>query len=332
MIDAIWEELEGDKTLETGLLYKRYSASVKPNFHVALKAPENLRCIAIHLKKDTPVDIPHNNVFKDIRIELYPDHYNLGKKFLLILLLNSDHHDIFSTLCVDLIMENREISDEIELVEQLFIRLNKWHNLFAQLESQGLSDESQRGLFGELKFLEKYIEVSTNLIQCITAWKGPENAIQDYQSASWALEVKTTHGKNHQKIQIANERQLDTDIFPIIYLFHLSLDVREKNGETLNEIVDKIMSSVSKDYSALNAFKLKLLSAGYYEVHRPVYAETGYLIRQQRVFQVMNDFPRITESQISGGIGDVRYSIVLSDEVPWKITEQELFKNLLNNV
>ena len=35
-IDTIWEELEKDESFQTGLLYKRYSAKVKPDVFVAL--------------------------------------------------------------------------------------------------------------------------------------------------------------------------------------------------------------------------------------------------------------------------------------------------------
>jgi hypothetical protein len=45
----------------------------------------------------------------------------------------------------------------------------------------------------------------------------------------------------------------------------------------------------------------------------------------ERVFRVSDTFPRISESQIPSEIGDVRYSVVIGDDVPWKSSDDELF-------
>jgi len=51
-IDKIWNELEDEQPLKSGLLYKRYSGAIKPDVYVAVKSPEKLRCIAAHLNSD----------------------------------------------------------------------------------------------------------------------------------------------------------------------------------------------------------------------------------------------------------------------------------------
>jgi hypothetical protein len=48
-IDTIWEELENDNSLHSGILLKRYSGSVLPDVYVALRSPERLRCLAAHI-------------------------------------------------------------------------------------------------------------------------------------------------------------------------------------------------------------------------------------------------------------------------------------------
>ncbi|MEQ1678566.1 MAG: PD-(D/E)XK motif protein, partial [Chitinophagaceae bacterium] len=83
-------------------------------------------------------------------------------------------------------------------------------------------------------------------IQCLKAWTGPSKAIQDFQFGRWALEVKTTSGKNHQKIYVSSERQLDDSLIPAIFLYHLSLDIRNGNGETLNALIDSIYDLLSR--------------------------------------------------------------------------------------
>jgi len=330
-IEILWEELESDKSLYSGLLYKRFSSQIKPDIYVALKAPEKLRCIATHVSMSLHLDTVTLNTMRDIKIETIADEKHPGKQFVLILLLDNQHKDIFSTLCEDLMNQVAEITDETLLIKELLSRLGKWQSLFEKLGLQGLSEEAQRGLYGELFFLRKFLNQSTDHVLCISSWKGPEKAVQDFQFSDWAIEVKTTHGKNHQKIHIASERQLDTDIVSNIYLYHISLDIRDNSGETLNEAIDVVLDLLRENYSALNAFRVKLLNAGYFDIHRDFYSNTGYSIRQQRIFLVTETFPRITESQISGGVGDVRYSIVLADEVPWRISEKDLFHKIGQN-
>ena len=75
---------------------------------------------------------------------------------------------------------------------------------------------------------------------------------------------------------------------------------------------------------ASNLFKLKLLESGFYETHRPFYEERGYTIRQENLYRVSGNFPRITENQIPIGVGDVRCSIVLSESEEWRIDQETL--------
>ena len=323
-IENIWVGLENETSNHSGLLYKRYSAEVLPDVFIALKAPEKLRCIAFRISISFSFDQNQWNKLKDIKIETLPDERDKSKTFLLILLLNKQHKDIFSTLCEDLIFGVSEVTKEQNLVEKLLERLSKWQSLFEKVGKQGLSDEAQRGLYGEIYFLRFFLNNSIDKNYCLKSWLGPEKSIQDFQYANWAVEVKTTHGNNHQKIHITSERQLDDSIIERIFLFHLSLDVRVGNGESLNILIDEVSELLNENIMASNLFKLKLLESGYFDIHKPLYDEIGYTIRQENIYRVTGSFPRITENQIPIGVGDVRYSIVLSESEEWRINQQTL--------
>jgi len=323
-IENIWLGLEGDNFSHSGLLYKRYSAEVLPDVFIALKAPEKLRCIAFKINASFPFDANKWNKLKDIKIETLPDERDKTKMFLVILLLNKQHKDIFSTLCEDLIFGVSEVPSEQILVEKLVERLAKWQSLFEKVGKQGLSDEAQRGLYGEIYFLRFFLNNASDKNYCLKSWFGPEKSIQDFQFSNWAVEVKTTHGNNHQKIHITSERQLDDSIIEKIFLYHLSLDIRVGNGESLNSIIDEVLEILNEHTMTSNLFKLKLLESGYYETHRPLYEERGYTIRQENLYRVSGNFPRITENQIPIGVVDVKYSIVLSESEEWRIDQETL--------
>jgi hypothetical protein len=327
-VDKIWNELEDEQPLKSGLLYKRYSGAIKPDVYVAIKSPEKLRCIAAHLNSKAHLELQSWDKLRDIKIETVPDHKDSDKQFLLILLLNNQHRDIFSTLSEDLIYLVADITSETELIKLLLLRLEKWRLLFEKLGQQGLSESAQRGLYGELYFLRKFLQTGSSLEFCINSWKGTEKAVQDFQFSDWAVEVKTTHGKNQQKLHISSERQLDISLIPRIFLIHYSLEVRQKHGETLNDLVDDVLEMLSDSSAAQNSFRLKLLEAGYFDIHRHLYSETGYSIRQVNIYKITDDFPKITEGQIPSGVGDVRYSLIVSANDDWTLGEDELFENL----
>lgn len=327
-IEHIWVALENENSNYSGLLYKRYSAGIVPDVYIAIKFPEKLRCIALKIGVSFSFEENQWNKLKDIKIETLPDDGDVSKKFLLILLLNKQHKDIFSTLCEDLIFGISEVSTEQNLVETLLERLEKWQSLFEKVGRQGLSDESQRGLYGEIYFLRFFLNNSSEINKCVKSWLGPEKAIQDFQYANWAVEVKTTHGNNHQKIHITSERQLDDSIIDKIFLFHLSLDIRVGNGETLNTLIDAVSELLIENTIASNLFKLKLLECGYFDIHKSLYEEKGYTIRQENIYRVSGAFPRIIENQIPTGVGDVKYSIILSESEEWRISHETLLGEL----
>jgi hypothetical protein len=323
-IEEIWQDLESDSSLQSGLLYKRYSGNVLPDLYVAIKMPERFRCIAAHLNASPDFDTRKWDKFRDIKIQFLPDEKNPDKQFLVVLLLNSQHKDVFSVLSEDLINKVSEITSENDLVKELVARLAKWNLLFEKMGQQGLTEEARRGLYGELYFMRTLLSAGINSEFCINVWKGVEKAVQDFQYSDWAVEVKTTHGKSHQKLHITSERQLDINIIPNIYLMHFSLEVRQSHGESLNQIVEDLMAFLSGSPSSQSIFRLKLLEVGYFDHHKQYYENPGYSIRQKNVYKITEDFPKITENMIPAGVGDVRYSVVISANENWMLEEGQL--------
>lgn len=330
-INQIWEELENDTSFAHGLLLRRYSGSVLPDVFIALKNPEKFRCIAATISDTISIDLNLFINLRDISVELIPDVLNSNRNTLVFKLINNQHRDIFSVLCEDLILSISQVTNEKQLVKELLSRFDKWRSLFDKASSVGLGPEEQRGLYGELYFLRKFFSFSTDKLGVINSWVGPEKKIRDFEFGNWAVEVKTSHGNNHQKVRISSERQLDKSNLNLLYLFHLSQEVRQQSGETLNQIVDFISGEINNDFGLSNRFKSKLLEAGYFEQHRSLYESNGYFVRQETFYEVANDFPRIEESDIRRGVGDVDYTIILSQCTKFVKPEAEVFQNIVFN-
>ncbi len=75
---------------------------------------------------------------------------------------------------------------------------------------------------------------------------------------------------------------------------------------------------------------MKLFEVGYFDIHKPIYKNTGYNIRQESIYKVEGEFPRITENEIRHGIGDVKYSIIIADCLSFTNTEVELFQHIIS--
>jgi len=328
-INQIWEELENDKSFSEGLLLRRYSGAVLPDVYVAMQHPEKLFCICISISDLIEVNISSFSNLQEIQVDFYPSPNQAGKNALVFKLINFQHKDIFNVLCEDLIASISTETNERKLVKEILNRFEKWKSLFSKIGLQGLTPEEQRGLFGELFFMREFFNSKGNTTYIVNSWVGPENAVIDFQSNNWGVEVKTTSGNNHQKVNISNERQLDTKNYEHLFLYHISLDQRQNSGESLNDIVLSLKDLLSKDELVLNKFIHKLFEAGYFDVHIPLYKECGYSIRQNTFYKVENDFPRIEEKDVQNGLGDIRYSIILSYCNNFIVNYEFVF-NLLN--
>jgi len=323
-INQIWEELENDKSFSHGLLLRRYSGAVLPDVYVAMQHPEKLLCICVSISDTIEINISAFSNLQEIQVDFFPSPTQTRKNSLVFKLLNFQHKDIFTVLCEDLITSIAKETNERKLVKEILNRFEKWKSLFNKIGLQGLTPEEQRGLFGELYFLRKYLLFNSNFLEVVNTWIGTERQVRDFQSGTWALEVKTTHGNNHQKVHISSERQLDITNLNDLFLYHLSLEQMQNSGETLNDIVDSIIAILQNDTLALNKYKAKIYEVGYFDLQRNLYETVGYHIRQDVFYKVEHDFPRIQESEIRIGVGDVKYSIILSQCTTFIIDENEV--------
>lgn len=328
-INKIWDELANDLSQPKGFLLRRFSGTVLPDVFVVIQHPEKILGIAGAISDNIKIDISQFDNLQDIQIELTPDLKQKGKNLLVIKLINSQHKDIFSSLCEDLIASISSETNEAQLIRILLNRFEKWKSLFAKVVSEGLLPEAQRGLFGELFFLRNFLGHNQNYAGIINSWQGPSNNIRDFQTNNWALEVKTTHGNNHQRLHISNERQLDTSNIENLFLYHISLEKVQNSGESLNDIVLSISNILVSDTFAMNRFKAKLYEGGYFEHHRQVYDSIGYFIRNDVFYKVRDGFPRIQENELRSGVGDVKYTVIASHCEEYIQSEEMTFQNLI---
>jgi len=328
-IKQIWEKLEENSSDIPGLFKLRYSETSKCNVFLGVKFPEKYRMLIIKAPLTIGKEFNFRYEFRGLKFDKIYDTDDSNFILLNLALVDKQFNDIFDILITDVLASVINESDIKIILKNYSNRLIKWQSLFEKFKQQGLTSEEQRGLFGELFFMRKFLQDNSDYKNVILSWTGPEKQIKDFQFGRWSVEVKTTHGNNHQKVHISSERQLDTTNLDNLYLNHLSLEVRQQSGETLNQMVDSVIEILNKDFTALNQFRNKLIEAGFFDHHRQLYTDIGYFIRQDVFYKIENLFPRIEERDIRDGIGDVKYSIIISQCSDFIRGDDEVFNNLI---
>jgi len=328
-IKQIWTQLEESNSVIPGLFKLRYSETSNCDVFLGVKYPETHRMLIVRVPFASGKEFNFKYEFRGLKFDKIYDPENSGFLLLNLVLVDNQFKDVFDSLIADILAAIINESDFKVILRNYSNRLIKWQSLFERFRQQGLTPEEQRGLYGELYFMRKFLMVNSDFNNIVKSWIGPEKQVRDFQFGNWSIEVKTTHGNNHQKVQISSERQLDTANVDNLFLNHLSLESVQHSGETLNQMIDSIYVILNIDLNAFNQFRNKLTDAGFFDPHRQYYSDIGYFIRQDIFYKVENQFPRIEESDIRNGVGDVKYSIIVSQCNDFIISGQEIFKTLI---
>ena len=325
-IEQIWEKLEA--TTETSPLVMRgYGVEGHSQIYATWNTRGKERGLAVNMSSEYRLSFQKRHEFRDVNVSQYVPPGQGSHFYLLIELKNQHYKDIFTSLAEDLIRSVASIKEEAGLAKALLNRLLQWEALFSKITDQGLTPQAQRGLYGELYFLDILLQSGLPFIECVNSWTGPLATVQDFQRGKKAVEVKTSSGNDHQKIQISSNRQLDETELESLYLVHVSLDVRPNEKATLNALVAVVEAELSTDMNALYLFQKRLEAGGYFKSHASFYEETGYILRAQNSYRVEGDFPRITERSTPEGVGDVRYSIIPAQCVSWSVNLENLLSD-----
>lgn len=328
-IKEIWNQIDSSPSTFEGISKVRFSQTSSCHLYLGKKTPENARLLAISVSIKNGRNVNHIKNLKGLRIERILDSQKEGNLLLNLVLLDDHFRDIFDVLINDIIINVIDLSVENEIVHAFSNRIGQWQTLFEKYKPEGLPEEYQRGLYGELYMLRRAITEGSDPFKLVRSWVGSSNAIQDFQFDNSAIEVKVSAGNNHQKVHINNERQLDETALENLFLFHISVDVRVKKGETLNDVVNEIRSLLMQDSSAYALFNHKLIEAGYFDMHKEIYSVHGYSIRDTNYYRVHARFPRLTESAIPEGVGDIKYTINISDCTEYSVSEPDVLKLIL---
>lgn len=327
-LDTLWIDLETEarQLSGAGILKRLLDAEATSAMFAGVQAPSLNRLFLLEAPRNlfpTRDQMPELRGF-EITVQLTGEEPDTHATF--ILSANDPvFNEVFSVMVNNLFESLKTCTDERQVMRNFLERLRQWQEFFEKNNINGLSEESQRGLYGELYFLKNHILSDQDYYQFgICGWTGSKNRQHDFQFGDVAIEVKTCISKQHQKLLIASEQQLDNTLVTNLYLYHLSLSVIQSHANTLPALVSDVRSMLHSVYGAAVDFESALLERGYLDIHGYRYQASGYAVREENMFRVSDGFPRLIESDLPVGVGDLTYSI--------SVTECKRFTVPLNEV
>jgi hypothetical protein len=324
LTNAVWNKLGQPATGSTGLVALRLYSESRFNVFAALDRVSGHRFLL--LKSDAPNlrparSLPSGRGFTTqfVRTPSDPD----GSSCVQFELADPAYADVFDVVGNDVLSHVLRAADDRAAFDAFVARIDEWQHFLDQLPHEGLSEQAQQGLFAELWFLHRVLLQEAGPQSAVGAWAGPKALAKDFQFTGLTFEVKASSAKQHSRFGISNELQLDPRGQRLI-LYGLLLERVVASGMSLVELVSSIRSDLLQaDPSSAVRFSELLLQSGYSDSDAWRYT-VRFAIRSQHFFDVRDDFPRIVETDLRRGVGDVRYSILQSECERFAITEDEV--------
>jgi hypothetical protein len=243
-----------------------------------------------------------------------------------VYLLDNDLKDIFTLFIQNICEDVAECITENEALTKTLNVISKWKKLFDKINFNGLTIEQQKGLIGELLFLNYLLDNSKPAASILNAWTGADFEDKDFVFGTIGVEIKLTSSK-HPKIQISSERQLDAENLSKLYLILFITEEVKENGFSLNSLIEQTKQKISTSLEELKFFNERLILLGYLENDRDYYGSM-YSLKKSFNFIVGTDFPKVIRSQIPLGIYNTTYCIELSAAEKHIIAADEILKNI----
>jgi len=199
-------------------------------------------------------------------------------------------------------------SGEAQLLRAFIRRVVAWQH-FMSRGTQPLGPEAELGLAGELTFIACLLQAGVSAETILEGWVGPEDASKDFALGHGAIEIKATLSTAGFPVKIGSLEQLDDATISPLFLGALRFSL-SSNGSTLPKIVLDIERQLAGIPAAVALAREKLLAAGYVESHASTYLRT-FELKEVRVYEITEGFPRLTTGQVPYGVFRATYEINL---------------------
>ncbi len=212
-----------------------------------------------------------------------------------------------------------EHGDSRTMLERILARW-RW---FWDAPPAGLTDAEAVGLFGELWFLEFWLEPIGAAV--LGAWTGPLGDRHDFKWPAASVEVKATRARSDGSAthRISTLDQLEDPEQGRLYLFSLRVSPDPIAAHSLNASIERIRGTLFAHAELLHEFDERVARLGYSPAHRERY-DAPLRVVAEELYRVDDDFPRLTrdsfvDGEVPTGVDRIGYSLDLVACAPWRV-------------
>lgn len=314
-IEYQWSKINTEK-VENGLYSIRISAESIPELFLGIDKIGSRNLIL-------SIPRPYEFRFKGSEKENLSIDFFRESNHIVVKLENPSFNDLFNDLILSLYNKISWMSNTEEYGKEFIQTFHRWSGFFSNLSSTGLSEDTLKGIFGELILLRNMLRNSDSLTvnSILESWKGPYDAVNDFESDLACIEVKTKENSKPQ-VRISSEFQLATKPDKTLSLCIVSVVTDPIDGISISDLISQVreliwerdgdmtilINALAKkglisDYiSTYDHFKLSPLKLSFYDCEP-------------------NHFPKITPKTLSPSISKVSYEIRLSEIEEFMISE-----------
>ncbi len=228
-------------------------------------------------------------------------------------LIHDTFDEEFQRLCWDMIEVTIESRHPLK---DMIARYMTWQKLLQYRHTGALSFENQKGLLGELLYLEELLS-SMTCADAVNAWCGPEGSDQDYVMATTWTEIKTV-ALAATVVKISSLQQLDQEIDGMLKVYVLEKSTEGPDRVTLPDVVSRIKAILTEDPQVLDRFEMKLFKYGYRQADEDEYRKNWFRLVESREFSVTDDFPKLTRKNVPSGVEGCTYDLSLLSLEPFR--------------
>ncbi|MEH7181085.1 PD-(D/E)XK motif protein [Neobacillus vireti] len=328
-----WDNLSSRQALNPDMVVNLQllsdSGEESPYLCIFVSTDTSMHFLCEISESESQFEITDPNV-AGLELKIIKNHFILGRERqnYYDLRCTGNHHKEEFTNMVNEICE-LIFSKNFSIHRSILTVFRRSTSFWGRQKSIFLSEEMQRGLFGELYVLNKLLKLGVN--DAITKWKGPLKSKHDFYFDNISIEVKTTLSSRH-KLVINGLEQLEKEDDRGLLIVSFKL-MSSENGTSITNFVDEIKQILNDRPDYIEEFNVLLQEYGYNPSDDDLY--NCFIVVESSVFPVNEGFPVFTNQQLKepvpSRISKINYSLDMEGLYHFKL-EEDKFTEYLNIV
>lgn len=266
---------------------------------------EGKRCLILSLPSNKHLD------FKGIQKENLSIEYFREKNLIVLQLTDSDFNDLFDDLILSLYHGIKSISQVDEYSNHFIQAFYRWSEFFEDKKSDLLSEDTIKGIMGELLVLKLLITApdKPEINFLLKAWTGLYDNGNDFELESKNLEVKAKSPSGID-VKISSEFQLEVSLGKGLELFVVSLLSDFTVGIHIRDLIleiKKLVQEASGDntilWKALSQKNITAKNVSQYDRYR--FKPVNWIAYNC----ADENFPKLSRSNIPEEINGLKYTL-----------------------